>query len=248
MEVSFRKEIASLEDRLVSMEARYTPDHPDVIKLKAMIEQLKKSRDTSANPKPKPVEKAQPAVTPEPREIQQLRSQLHALEESIASYKLQQVRLTQQAKSYEAHIQMSPVVEQEYKQVTRDYKTALDFYNELLAKKNASGMAGALQTAAQGEQFRVLDQASLPETPSFPVLWMFGAGGAGGGLSLGLVLVLLLEFRDKAMRTERDVEFFLELPTLVLLPSVGMIHKQKNARWRRWGKKGKKTAVLPAGV
>ena len=244
------KEIAALEDRLTALESRYTPDHPDVIKMKAEIEELKKSRDTSpaaADPngstKTEPGEKAQLPSSLEPPEIQKLRSNLRGLDEGIATYRREQAQLAQTAKALEGRLQMSPMVQAEFKAVSRDYKTAQDFYNDLLSKKNNSGMATDLERGEQGEHFTVLDPANVPETPSFPVYWMFAAGGAGGGLVIGFAIVLFREMRDKAIRSERDIEFFLELPTLVLLPSLGAMAKRKKGRFRTWWSKRRKVAA-----
>jgi len=152
----------------------------------------------------------------------------------------------QEAKSLESRLQMSPLVETQYKQLTRDSKSAQDFYNDLLSKKNNSTMATDLESAQEGEQFVILDSASFPDQPSFPVYWMFAAGGAGGGIGLGLAIVLLLELKDKAIRSERDIEFFLELPTLVLLPSVGLAANRKNGRFRNWWRRRKRPVVKHA--
>jgi hypothetical protein len=49
---------------------------------------------------------------------------------------------------------------------------------------------------------------------------MFAGGGFGGGLALGLGLIVLLEMRDKSIRTESDVELLLKLPALAMVPIV----------------------------
>ena len=82
-------------------------------------------------------------------------------------------------------------------------------------------MATELEHQQEGEQFRVLDPANLPDKPSFPNRPMFAAGGLAGGLGLGLGLAFLLEMRDTSMRTERDVEFVLRLPVLAMVPEIG---------------------------
>ena len=71
-----------------------------------------------------------------------------------------------------------------------------------------------------------IDTANLPETPSFPVRLYFALGGLAVGLVLGVGIIALREVQDKALRTEEDVEFFLQLPTLANIPSV------ENARTR----------------
>ena len=53
--------------------------------------------------------------------------------------------------------------------------------------------------------------------------------GFGGGLALGMGLALWIELRDKAIRTEKDVEAVMDLPTLVSVPWLGpeLIGKDK---------------------
>jgi hypothetical protein len=46
------------------------------------------------------------------------------------------------------------------------------------------------------------------------------------------VFALLLEMRDRSIRTEEDVELFLRLPTLALIPFVGPANG-KEGFWKR---------------
>jgi capsular polysaccharide biosynthesis protein len=78
-----------------------------------------------------------------------------------------------------------------------------------------------MERGQQGEQMRLLNPASLPESPSFPNRLLFAGGGAGAGLAIGGVIALGLELKDKSIRTEQDVLAALELPVLVSLPWVG---------------------------
>jgi uncharacterized protein involved in exopolysaccharide biosynthesis len=132
----------------------------------------------------------------------------------------QQKELQQTYNNYQARIQSSPGVEQEYKELTRDFATAQGEYNDLLHKRNESAMSSDLERRQLGEHFSILDSASLPENPSFPIRWQFALGGLGGGFALGGALVLLMEMRDKSIRTESDIESLLKLPTLVMVPSI----------------------------
>lgn len=231
------EDITKMETQLAALQSRYTSDHPDIIKLKGEIEQLKKKvSQMGAAAKDKTGEDLA-AQLPEPPQILQLRSQVHAYEQAVKNLTLDQDRLREQIRLYQSRIQLSPIVEQEYKEITRDYQTALDFYNELLKKRNQSAMATDLERRQQGEQFRVMDPANLPEKPSFPDRPLFALGGLGGGLLLGLLLAVLLEMRDKSLRTELDVEFYLETPALAVIPPIG---EPENGRrlWRFWKRKG----------
>jgi len=70
-------------------------------------------------------------------------------------------------------VAIQPAVEQEYKLLTRDHQTALDFYNDLLKKHDQSSMSQGLEESEQAEHFRVLDPANFPDQPSFPKVPFF---------------------------------------------------------------------------
>jgi polysaccharide chain length determinant protein (PEP-CTERM system associated) len=233
---TLERQMSILQSELVQLEGRYTPDHPDVVKKKAEISQLQKRLDEQNRAaKAAPERKPESASVVEPPQVQALRNQIRMLDQLIREKSREQDRLQQAIRTFQSRVQLSPQIEQEYKELTRDYETAQGFYNELLGKKTAAEMSIDLEKQQQGEQFRVMDAANLPASPSFPNRLMFAGGGLSGGLGLGLCIVLLLEMKDKAMRCEMDVEQFLELPALALVPSVG-VEQDGRGFWKRRGK------------
>jgi len=68
---------------------------------------------------------------------------------------------------------------------------------------------------------RLLDEATLPSSASFPIRWKFAGYGLGPGLAFGVAIAVWLEFRDKAIRNEGDILAGLDLPMLTSIPSVG---------------------------
>lgn len=197
-----------------ALESQYTPDHPDVIALRHNIEESRQSIAQSPAPAP-PSSPIAPRI--EPVQVQQLRAQLRALDQGILDKKQEQAHIEEQIHIYQDRIQSSPMVQEEFKQVTRDYQTAQKFYDDLLTKKNHSVMAVDLERRQQGEQFHVMDAPNLPEQPSFPKRWLFMAGGLAAGLFFGFIITAFIEYRDTALRTERDVYAFTKLPTLGII-------------------------------
>jgi polysaccharide chain length determinant protein (PEP-CTERM system associated) len=224
------QELSATEKQLLVLESRYTSDHPDVIKLKAEISQLKARPHEGTNDKEKVEEMMQKPSPAEPLPIQQLRSQIHGYEQGVQGYTRYQKRLQEQIQLYQSRLNLSPIIEQQYKQLTRDHDTALEFYNDLLKKRNLSEMTTNLERQQQGEQFRVLDPPSLPEKPTTPNRPLLAAEGLGGGFALGLLLAFGLEMLDKTLRTERDIEFYLGVPTLALLPTIRAANSDKRRR------------------
>lgn len=214
---SLEKKLADLQSQLVSLQAHYTDDHPDVAKTKSDIAEVKRKL-AEMNAAAPPGADTTVKSPSEPAEIQQLRLQIHQYDQAIAQASREQKRLQDQIRTYQSRLALSPGVEEQYKRLTRDYDMAQKFYNDLLAKKSESEMQTDMERRQQGEQMRLLNPASLPDSPSFPNRLTFAGGGLGVGLALGLGLAIWLEMRDKAIRTEQDVLAVLDLPTLVSVP------------------------------
>jgi len=211
---SAQKQLADMQSQLASLLAKDTEDHPDVIRMRQSIADLKQKMASSQSASPA----TGPAVdTPE---IQQLRAQVHQYDAIMKEKTAQQRDVQRQIALYQSRLQLSPNVEEQYKILTRDYQTALDFYNGLLKKRSESAMVSDMNHQAESAEFRILDAANLPEGPSFPNPLYFSLGGLAAGLALGVGIIALREVRDKTLRTEEDVEFFLQLPTLANIPSV----------------------------
>jgi polysaccharide chain length determinant protein (PEP-CTERM system associated) len=228
------QQMGALQDQLTSLQARYTSEHPDVIKLKSQIEELKKRMAGAAKNNASASGSTQ-ASAAEPPQIQQLRAKLRQDDMNIADLTKRQSQIQDEIRQLQSRVQASPMVEQQLKELTRNYQTAQDFYNDLLKKRQNAGVAGDLESQQESEQFRVLDPPSLPDRPSFPKKAYFAGGGLGGGLALGLAILCLIAMGDKSMHTERDVELALKLPVLALVPvlealSQGKSESPKNQR------------------
>jgi len=240
---TLEQELAQLQSQLMQLQARYTDDHPDVIKAKADIleveKKLKEVNSAAANSS----DGTEKASASEPPEIRQLRLQVHQYEGIIEQATLDQKHLQSQVNLYESRTSMSPNVEEQYKLLTRDNDNAQAFYKDLLAKKSSSGLATSMENQQEGEQMHILVAAQLPDSPSFPNRPIFAAGGLGVGLALGLILGIWLEFSDNSIRTEKDAAAIMDLPLLISVPWLGEDevapvngNGNGNVRRRFWGR------------
>lgn len=214
---TLEQQLAKDQSALADLLSKYTETHPDVVRLKRDIEQIKAK--ISARPTNPPAPTTKPGA-PETTQIQQLRAQLAGINEAIRDKEKNQARIQSEIAKYQARIQLSPSVEEQYKALTRDHDAALSQYNDLLTKRNQSEMATDLERKQQGEQFRVVDPPNLPEKPTFPDRSKFVGGGFAGGLAFGLAIAFLLETVKKSIRNEKDVTYYLQLPTLVTVPDL----------------------------
>jgi uncharacterized protein involved in exopolysaccharide biosynthesis len=219
---TLEKQLSELQSQLVDLQARYTDDHPDVIKTKADIAALKtKLAEINKAPADSTDVASDKASATEPPEIRQLRLQIHQYGDLIAAGTRDQKRLQEEIGVYQGRVSLSPAIEEQYKQLTRDYDNAQKTYQDLLAKKSTAEQTMKMINQSQGERMFPLNPASLPESPSFPNRWLFAGGGLGFGLALGIGLAMWQEVRDKAIRTEADAVAALGLPLLVAVPWVG---------------------------
>ena len=234
-------ELQRLQTGLAELSAHYTPDYPDVVSTKRQIADLKK--EISQNGTPAAAGAGGSSVHVDSPVVQQLRAQISAYDDMIQQKRRVQAKIQGQIGSYTGRVQASPLVAAKYKELTRDYETATKNYDNLLTKKNSSQMATELEHQQQGEQFRIMDAANLPDQPTFPNRTRFALGGLAAGICLGLALVAFLEYRDKSLRSERDVWAFTKLPTLGIIALTSGANATSDGRG--WFKRRLKPANPP---
>jgi uncharacterized protein involved in exopolysaccharide biosynthesis len=237
-------ELQQLLAQEADLTSRYTDDYPDVVSVRRKIKEL---RQQIANAPVPVAATTATASTPKPVDsigALQLRTQLRSMDQEIAMKKRDQASIQTQLHLYQERVASSPEVEEEYKSITRDNQTAQTFYAELLNKIQTAKMATDLEKRQQGEQFRVMDEPNLPESPSSPKRPVFVAGGLAAGLFLGLLIVGTLEYLDTAVRSERDIWAFTKLPTLGVIAFNGEPERVKSRR--RWFRR--RSTDLTAGT
>jgi len=226
---ALEQELATEQAQLVMLEARYTPDHPDVVKHKSDIAQLQRKVDeakTAAAPK-----KSDATPAAEPPQVAQMRVQEQELDRTIQEKTAELSRLQGEIRAARARLENGPALEREFKQLAQDRDAAQTNYNTLLAKQSDMMKAGQTEQRGDRSAFRLVEAANLPATPSFPDPILFTLCGAAGGLGVGLLAVVLGELRDKTLRTEGDIEHYLGLPTLAVIPTADGLDGNDSEGW-----------------
>lgn len=200
-----QKKLEDLRSQLAVAQQMYTPEHPDVVRLKRDVKAIETQLATA------------PPKTDEP-DVN--RSQLSAIRQEITLKKAKQAQVEQQIQKVQGHIEMLPSVEMRFADLNRDYESTKAQYKTLLEKKDSSLLAADMEKRAEGEQFQVLDPANFPQTPIKPDLMQLDAMGVLAGLGIGFGLAFLAHMRDKTLHGPADVEYYLNIPLLVQLPKV----------------------------
>ena len=206
--------------RLDAARLRYTRDHPEVLALELSIRDLHARVEEEARRPPVPVadKPLSSAELARQKRISDLQAELKVIDLQLAAGETEEARLRAATADYNSRISVVPTRESELVELTRDYSTLQETYSSLLMKREDSKLAANLERRQIGEQFRILDPASLPERPHnqkqrLAVL----AGSVLVGLAVGLLLVGF-EYRDSTFKLEEDVHRVLDLPVLALIP------------------------------
>ena len=212
--------------QLAQMETRLSPKHPDIVRMKRLIEDLEKQVAAADAQKPVSPESGAagpPANSEEARrrdQLREMRAEIESLTRQIEFKESEERRMRTLITEYQGRLEAVPGIESEWIALTRDYDTLQETYRQLLAKSENSKMAASLETRQIGERFNILDSPRVPLKPHSPNRLQINLAGSAAGLGLGLLFIGLAYFRDNTMRSEADVLGAIDLPVLVLLPFV----------------------------
>ncbi len=175
--------------RLALALQRYTPSHPEVVSLERTIADLVAKLESETPVGAVPAEQKKP-VTPAEAEQQKrildLQAELSVIDYQLAANRTEAARLNNLIAAYQAKIDVVPTRESELVELTRDYGTMQAAYTNLLVKREDAMLAANLERRQIGEQFKLLDSASLPGRPSNQLQRLgIMASGAVAGLAFG---------------------------------------------------------------
>lgn len=229
--------LSDLRKQLADKEANYTPQHPDVVSLKEKIAEWesleRKLKDGQAgDPQEGGAGLPTPAAKADPAQME-VESRLKAVALEVQSRRQEVERLRSRIQDFQARLSLTPVREEQLAEVTRSYENSREYYQSLLKKKLQSELATNLEKHQQGEQFRILDPASLPEKPDEPDPLEIILAGWALGLAVGVGLAALRELNDKVLRSEKDARSSTKLPVLVRIPVLSTPREEAAQKWYR---------------
>jgi succinoglycan biosynthesis transport protein ExoP len=214
---------------LVAAEQKYQANHPDVIRLREEVAAIEKQA--------KVFSAKDAAEAPAMGDTAQFKSQILSLDLELKTRQQRQAELETRIRGLQGKVDILPAIEQQFTELNRDYLAAKDEYRLLQEKKNSSSMAADVEREAQGEQFRVVDPASLPTKPYKPDLIQLNAIGLLLGVMIGAGFGAVQEMKDKSMHSDKDIAFYLPLTVLGAMPVIMneetrlMRSKQRRQRW-----------------
>jgi polysaccharide chain length determinant protein (PEP-CTERM system associated) len=232
--LSSSQQLELAEARLEALRLRYTAEHPEVRGMERSIRELKgrvaeeaRRPATAVDRTPSPAEQARQ------KRIRDLQADMDVIDHQLSTGQAEEARLKALIADYQRKVEAVPGRESELVELTRDYDILKKTYDSLLTKREDSKLAANLERRQIGEQFRILDPASLPSRPANQILRLaLSLAGGFVGLALGLLLAAVLEYRDSSFAREEDVARLLTLPVLALVPAMTSEVDRRRARVR----------------
>ena len=240
--------LSLLKQELAQMQSRYSDRYPDVVSLREQVRALeaKLAADPPAAAPAVAVKGA--AAPPAKRDGKELRA---VPQNSYVQNLLSQVdQATVEAKTsadeirglrgqlavYERRIENTPRREQELALITRDYESTRELFRSLLGKRGEAEMAADLEQRHQGEHFRIIDPAGLPDRPAGPNRFRLLLIGLVLALGAAGVAVVLAEHMDTSYRSADEVRGLEPVPVLTTIPRIVTERdRRRRLRQRRLG-------------
>jgi succinoglycan biosynthesis transport protein ExoP len=198
----YRLKLTDLQRQLVELSATLTPAHYKVQRVRAQIAEL------------------QSAIEIERRNILgRIGSEYSAAlrrERLLSERYAEQEKIVADQSSESIH----------YNMLKREVDSSRQLYESMLQRVKQAGLAAAMRAS----NVLVVDRAKPPLLPYRPRLLMNSALGLFSGVFLGVGLILLRERLDGRIRAPGDVQIYLNLPELGVIPRAELPATQKTSK------------------
>jgi polysaccharide chain length determinant protein (PEP-CTERM system associated) len=216
-----------LNNQLIILMTKYTESHPEVIKVRNEIEELK-------------IQIAQAKTTqalgggPETSTLnpiyQQLREELARTDAEVESLRARAAEIARQQHEGERIFGRMPKEQEEWTKLQRDRNVYQKIYDDLLQKLETARVSRELESSKDTGAFKILDAAVAPTLPIKPNRVQMILLGIFLGVAGGLGSVIGLDLLNKSFKDVTSIESNLKLPVLVTIPKIVTDEDKLNAR------------------
>jgi len=235
--------LAQLQQQLRTLLENDTDQHPDVIRVKKLIEQTKQeAADAQTQTDAAATAPVGGIKTTAPNPVyDQIQIQLVTLDTTIASLESKLKRDQAAVEKWQGLAKEVPEIGAQLQKLTRDYDVTKKAYDELLNRRESAKIGSDLETQTQTVQFRVVDPPAAPLKPVAPKRPLLLAVVLMGGIIAGGAFAFLLTQIDDSILSVRQLK---ELVPLPVLGGVSLVTTDLQKRQRMVGTVGFLAAML----
>lgn len=230
IESTLNDSLTHLQAERASLLTHYTPMYPEVLRKQHEIERVQAVLEFLKTGIAKP-RKQQDAELSEDPVLQGIIRQAEASAAQAANLSHEQQKLKGESELYQKRLNLTPLREQQLAEILRDYNLYKQDYTDLLNKKLQSQLTSNLEDSQEGQQFRLVDPATLPVKPSAPKRLKIALGGMGGGILVGLALAFLIDMRDSSFHSEKSLGKSYSVPLILGVPLLRTPSERRSRAW-----------------
>ena len=221
----WRTQLAKLRSDLAAAEEKYTPEHPEVKRLKrAIAEMAKQGASTLKNT----------GQAPDNPDYLAVQNQLRATQRSVAALTAAEARERRDIAAWEDGLSTEPNVEREYTQLQRAYDNAHSRYEDIQTKMKDAALTRNVQQDDKGERFALLQAPVVPKKPYSPNRLGIILLGVVLGFGVALGCVTAVDAADPTVRGAGDLQDITGGPAIGAIP-VLLSPSDLQGRKLRWG-------------
>ena len=209
------RQLVSLNQQLEEALAVYSSENPRVKMLESRIAQLEEKVTGTSSAAAKPETSTKEAELPPMLIIQlsDIDSRIQTLEDQKSAVQ------TQLAKVSES-IAKTPTVSIRLEEMNRKYQTLENQYAQAEQRLSVAQTGDRIESRSRGQKIVVIEQPSVPSTPTKPNRALLAGGGTAFGIMAGLAFIILLEILNTTARRPEDIINKLEVTPLTTIPYI----------------------------
>ena len=216
--------LASLRADLDSALAVYSPTNPRVRLLEARIKQVEEQILASAEAGEDPL------TEPEDPRLTMYNMQVSEIEARRQNLIDQRTFINDELVELNDSIERTPEISVAIESLERDYANIQTQYNQAASRLATAAQGERIELLSKGERITVIENASVPSTPTSPNRPMIAGAGAAAGVVLGTALIFLFELLNQSIRRPIDLERQLGVTPIATLP---YIRTRREVIWKR---------------
>jgi uncharacterized protein involved in exopolysaccharide biosynthesis len=220
----WRTELAKMRADLALAEQKYTSEHPDVKRLRRAIADLAAQGAASSGAG---------AEAPDNPDYLRVKSQLDATRRELDALRANASRARSDLAQYEQNLAMTPGVERQYVELSREYGIAQARYSDLQNKIKEAALAQTLESEARGERLTLLRAPSASPRPASPNRLGIILLGFVTSVGIAFLVAVLKDTADPTVRSADDLEAIVEAAPLGHVPLIlnRLDLRQRRLRW-----------------
>ncbi len=219
--MTLKQQLATEQENLRTLRQRYSEAYPDVQSSERRIALLEQriARGEKAT-----------VTTPDNPTITQLKTQIDSVNNQIAGLQAHSAELRRQVGDLQKRLEMTPIIEKQYQQLTSGLDVARTKYDDLMKSEMDSELTSEAIMGGRSDELRVVNQPIVPDQPAEPKRLAIAVIGVIVALVLAFSVGIGAESVDQTVRGSRDVRRVLALSPLAVIPRI----QDSLTRRRQW--------------